>query len=253
MTRHAKLGTYASNLFSPPLWTDDYPAGRKWADELEKLLAFADSQGQIEKYLPRLHTNRNNQRDEALNELRVAFYLHRSGFPITTWEPAGNHGRVGEYTILSPESVYIFTEVKSRGWESELTQAERLAGRTQLPKYIDGDGGAYANWKGVRDCIAAAYDKFTDHEPNLLVIADDFFVSLIHSELQIRIALYINEAAYGEEVGYFTNSQYQNIGGVALFSTNTAGDAVAYDFRVFDNGSALNSTTLPPSLLRLCD
>lgn len=133
-----------------------------------------------------------------------------------------------------------------------MTQAERLAGRTKLPKYIDGDGGAYANWKGVRDCIAAAYEKFTDHEPNLLVIADDFFVSLIHSESQMRIALYMNEAAYGEEVGYFTNSQYQNLGGLALFSTNTGGDAVAYDFRVFDNGSALNSTRLPASLLRLC-
>jgi hypothetical protein len=84
-----------------------------------------------------------------------------------------------------------------------LTQAESLAGRTKLPKYIDSDGGAYANWKGVRDCIAAAYEKFTDHEPNLLVIADDFFVSLIHSELQIRIALYINETVYGGEAGHF--------------------------------------------------
>jgi hypothetical protein len=47
-----------------------------------------------------LHTrleSENTQRDEALDELRVAYLLHHSQFPVVQWEPPGLNGKVGEY------------------------------------------------------------------------------------------------------------------------------------------------------------
>jgi hypothetical protein len=246
-----KLGSIASKLFSPPWWTDYYPSSQAWADELELLLQFADSDRQIGNFLPRLNTPRRNQRDEALNELRIAYFLHGSGFPVVAWEPPGQGGKVGECSIRAPEGSTVFTEVKSPGWESELAQAERLAGRTKLPKYIDGDGGPYANWKGMRDCIRRAYGKFTPNEPNLLVIADDFFVNLTVAQLPIDVALYDSHTGYGGEAGYFTSAAYQNIGGVAVFAATAERASIGYRFQVFENRFASLQAKLPSSLLRL--
>ena len=47
-----KLGPIASRLFSPVPWTDDYPASQEWADELETLLEFCDSHGQLARSFP---------------------------------------------------------------------------------------------------------------------------------------------------------------------------------------------------------
>jgi len=252
---HIGLGPLTSNLLYPFPWKDDYPAWQEWADELERLLSFADSQGQMPAFLPRLKTDRRNQRDEALNELRVAFFLHRNGFPIVVWEPAGLRGKVGEYSVRVPEGITVFTEVKSPGWESELDSAERLAGRTKLPKYIDGDGGAFANWEGIRKCIASSktYPKFSPTQPNLLVIADDFFVSLHDSEWQTQIALYFDRSSYGSETGYFSSSEYANLGGVGVFGAFVEAGKIRVDyrFRVYNNPFALTQTRLPESILAL--
>jgi hypothetical protein len=145
----------------------------------------------------------------------------------------------------------VFTEVKSPGWEGELTQAERLAGRTKLPKYIEGDGGPFANWNGMRDCIRDAYGKFTPNERNLLVIADDFFVNLTVAQLPIDIALCDTHTGYGGEAGYFTSTAYQNVGGVAVFAATVDRASLRYRFQVFENPFALIQTKLPSSLLRL--
>jgi hypothetical protein len=249
------LGPLTSNLLYPFPWKDDYPVWQEWADELERLLSFADSQGQMPAFLPRLKTDRRNQRDEALNELRVAFFLHRNGFPIVAWEPAGLRGKVGEYSVRVPEGITVFTEVKSPGWESGLDPAERLAGRTKLPKYIDGEGGAFANWEGVRKCIASSktYPKFSPTQPNLLVIADDFFVSLHDSEWQTEIALYFDRSSYGSETGYFSSSAYANLGGVGMFGAivEVGKMRVDYRFRVYNNPFTLTQTRLPESILAL--
>jgi hypothetical protein len=247
-----KLGPRASALFSPLPWTDDYPASQEWADELEALLAFSESQGQHNRFLPKLRTPRNKQRDAALSELRVAFFLNHSGFSIAAWDPPGNDGNVGEYSISTPEGSTVFTEVKSRCWESELSQEERLAGRTKLPKYLESDPAAYANWKGVRDCISEAYSKFTPNEPNLLVIADNFFVSLARTApWQINVALFATHGTYGGEVGYFTRATYQNLGAIALFAAEVLDSAVEYGFQVFPNPHALVQTTIPSALASL--
>ncbi|MGB8801409.1 MAG: hypothetical protein WCC97_12030 [Candidatus Acidiferrales bacterium] len=249
-----RFGTLTSTLLFPLPWKDDYPSCQEWADELECLLTFADSQGQRTAFLPRIKTNRANQRDEALNELRVAMPLQSNGFPIVAWSPAGLGAMVGEYLVRAPEPVNVFVEVKSPGWESELSHAERLAGRAQLPKHLDGEGGAFANWDGIRKCIKSSktYAKFSTAQPNLLVIADDFFVSLSDTETQIDIGLYSDRSGYGNETGYFTSPAYRNLGGAAVFGAFVGGKGmVEYKFRVYENRYAASDTKLPKSILAL--
>jgi hypothetical protein len=49
---------------------------------------------------------------------------------------------VGEYLIDTPEGQHVFVEVKSPGWEGELSDEERTAGRAKQPKYQQEEGGA---------------------------------------------------------------------------------------------------------------
>jgi|SRR5208283_1113076 len=113
------LGPVARRLISPDRWTDQYPAWPASAKELDVLLLFADEQGRLAHFIPRLES-RNTQRDEALSELRVAYLLHHNQFPVVRWEPPGLNGKVGEYLIGTPEGQDVFVEVKSPGWEGEL-------------------------------------------------------------------------------------------------------------------------------------
>lgn len=249
-----KFGPLTSKLLVPFPWKDGFPSWQEWADELEHLLSFADAQGRVDDFLPRLRTERHTQRDAALNELRVALFFDRNGFPISVWEPPGLAGKVGEFSIRAPEGCTVFTEVKSRGWESELSDEERRAGRTRLPKYLEGDGGPFANWEKMRECIASekTYPKFAPTQPNLLVIADNFFVNLLHAEQQIEIALYDLRGKYGGEIGYFASSVYNNLGGVAAFLAECGGGAaVEYHIKAYGNPFALGQTKLPHSILSL--
>jgi hypothetical protein len=247
------LGPMASRLLSGQRWTDEYPAWPIYADELERLLAFAGVHGRLTDFVARLD-GRNGQRDDALAEMRVAYFLSRSGFPVVAWEPPGLGKMKGEYTIRSAEDVEMFAELKSPGWESEVGISELLAGRAKQPKYREGDGGGFANWRSVRRCIASpkTYPKFSQTQPNLLIIADDLFVNLHHgTSLGIEVALYAEHDKYGDEIGYFKSAKYQNLGGVAIFAADGNDSGVAYRFRVFGNPFALPATRLPESLLNL--
>ena len=246
------LGPVARRLVSPDRWTDAYPATPEWAKELDVLLRFADAHGRLPNFVPRLE-QRNHNRDEALNELRVAYWLDQNGFPILQWEPPGLNGMVGEYIASSIEGVPVFVELKSPGWEGDLTEAEQRAGRTKQPKFREGDGGAFGNWQPIRRCIASSktYPKFAPTQPNLLVISDDLQVSLSDSPEHVEIALYAEHNGYGE-TGYFTSSRFENIGGLGIFQAVKflGRDGVEYEFKLFDNPFALSSTKLPDSLLR---
>jgi hypothetical protein len=197
--------------------------------------------------------SKNTQRDEALEELRVAYWLHHNGFPIVQWEPPGFNDKVGEYLIGSPEGVEIFVEVKSPGWEGVLSDEKRRAGRTKQPKYINGEGGAFGNWQPVQRCVASenTYPKFAPTQPNLLVIADDLPVNLHDSLDHVEIALYADHARYGE-MGYFTSARFGNIGGLAVFrgASFFSNPGIEYEFTLFENPFALPTTKLPDSLLR---
>lgn len=245
----SRLGPVARSMLTPR-WTDAYPAYPRASAELDTLLSFAVQQGQEKQFVARLQS-KNAQRDEALNELRVGHLLHHHGFPIKQWEPPCPLG-IGEYLVTSPEGQDVFIELKSPGWEGELTEEERKAGRTKLPKYLEGDGGAFGNWEPLRKCIDKWYaHKFSSTQPNLLVVADDLKpLSLVDTPRHVDAALYADHTRYGK-FGYFTSDIYKNLGGVAVFEAVSDGREMEYRFRVFENPFALPATRLPASLLKL--
>lgn len=248
------LGPIARRLICPDRWTDQYPAWPAWAKELDELLLFAEEQGRLADFVPRIE-GRNTQRHAALNELRTAYWFHHNGFPIVQWEPLGLTTRVGEFLVGTAEG-NVFAEVKSPGWESELSDEQLHAGRAKLPKYIEGEGGgAFGNWQAVQRCLASAktYPKFDPKQPNLLIIADNLRVSLHDSLRHVEIALYAEHKGYGE-FGYFTSSRFENLGGVGVFDASSpafsGSDGIHYAFQIFDNPHVLPSAKLPNSILK---
>ncbi len=243
------FGPIARRLICPDRWKDEYPAWPEYAKELDALLAFADERGRVAHFKPRLESKKA-QRDEALDELRVAYWLNHKGFPISQWEPPGLNGKIGEYLIRAKDQTNIFVEVKSPGWEGELSDDERKAGRAQQPKYTGLEGGAVGNWIPVQKCIERAYPKFDPAQPNLLVVADDLHFGLYDCLDHVELALYNTHKGYGM-VGYFTSPAFANLGGVGVFRTIIGDRGVEYQFRAFDNPFALPTARLPGSILKL--
>jgi hypothetical protein len=226
-----------TRLFGACPWK---PTGKRFVEaERACLSAFAESENRINHFVPRLNSQMT-QYHEALNELRVAFFFHRCGFPIIQWEPQGANGKVGEYVIRTPEGIDVFVEVKSPGWEGELGAEERKSGRTKLPKYGgSGGGGATAPYIGhLKGCVSRAYPKFAPTAANLLVVSDDFFIPLGFTEVA-DAALYDKADQSGGEPGIFESRKFENIGGIGIFDIHSEGAV------------ALPRTGLPDSVPRL--
>jgi hypothetical protein len=247
-----RLGPIARKLICPDVWTDGYPGPPAYVEELDVLLKFADEKGCLARFVPTIES-RNKQRDEAINELRLAYLLDSLNFPIVRWDPPGLNGKTGEFTLESPEKIRIFTEIKSPGWESELSSAAVKAGRTKEPKYKGLNGGAVGNWRAVHRCISSpkTYPKFTDNQSNLLIISDDLFLTLFDSLFQVEGALY-GEKRFYEEDGYFRTNRFENIGGLGVFNafSRSPSRGLEYEFIVYKNSCALPTTRLPSSLLK---
>ena len=213
---------------------DEFPSSQLWADEIEKVLNFAKVQGQFKRYLSDL-TASTSQRDSAIAELRVAFFFHRNQFDIVRWKPVGLHPKEGEFLVRGPLKVDTFVEVKSPGWEGQLSGAEHKAGRSKQPKYLNGEVRSIASWERIQFEVDKAYEKFSPDKPNLLVIVDDLFVSLKYGiEIHAKRALY--ERAYGtHEAGCFSSSDYQNLGGVGIFWVENNPKEISYEMKLFLN------------------
>ena len=246
-----RLGPAARKLISPERWTDGYPGPVAYSRELDALLDWASAKGCLWRFQSRLES-KNTQRDEALAELRLAYLLDSVGFPIVGWDPPGANGKKGEYLLATPEKTDVFVELKSPGWESELTPAQRAAGRQHQPKYDGMGGGAVGNFQAVHQCIARpnTYPKFTTTQANLLIIADDLNLSLHDTLFQVEGALYGAKWQYGED-GYFSSNRFENLGGLGVFYAFSAvpSRGIEYQFVIYENPHALPATKLPQSLL----
>ena len=171
-----------------------------------------------------------------------------SRFGIPRWDPPGANGMIGEFLLSRTGVLDAFVEIKSRGWESELTQAQKDAGMAKLLKYDVWKGGAIGNWQAVHACISSpnCYPKFKSTGPNLLIIADDLNVSLHDSLFQVHQALFGEQRFFGEE-GYFNTNRFENIGALGIFNFTSRGEGVEYEFVVVRNPMALPVTQLPLS------
>ena len=147
----------------------------------------------------------------------------------------------------------FFVEIKSPGWESELSDVQIQAGRAQKPKYIGLEGGAIGNWQAVHRCIASSktYPKFRSDQSSLLIMSDDLRVPLHDTLFQVEAALYGEKRFYGEE-GYFTTNRFENIRGLGVFGSfsGVPSRGLEYEFIVFENTHALPATKLPASMLK---
>jgi hypothetical protein len=89
------------------------------------------------------------------------------------WEPPGADRATGEYIVSVSDGRDMFVEVKARGWEQEIVQAEGTRSpRLQQPKYIHAEFRSMAPWMTVREAAKKAYHKMPNMMPTLLVIHD---------------------------------------------------------------------------------
>jgi hypothetical protein len=196
-------------------WDDSYPAWQDYAEECECLLGFLSDSGALDRFRPRL-CSKKQQRDEALNEIRVAYFLQSIGYPVIAWEPEDAPNYNVEYAVSLEASGNAFVEVKSPGWESELTPEERIAGRAKQPKHSRLEGRAAGPVAVIRRTIEKARPKFTGNVTSIVVISDDCFVSLGEWGWgPLQMALLQRSIAYGD--GLFHSSDYASIGAVCLF------------------------------------
>ena len=241
-----RLGPLTSAVLSGARWKnqDQYPASEVYADECEALLEFARARGQFDRYFSDL-TASKRQRNSALAELRVAYHLDQSGFEIVEWKPVGLAPKEGEFLIRGVSGVETFIEVKGPSWQSELSDDEIKAGRTEQDKVLYLEARSVAPWRAIQFAVKKAYEKFAPGVPNLLVIADDLFVSLQYgTEMMASMALY--EKHYQ---GRFTIPDYEKLGGAGIFWMEPSGGRVRYTMKLFLNPYALGAP-LPEDLVK---
>ena len=243
-----KLGPLTQHLARASQWDDIYPASQGWANECERLLAFADAHGQLQRFWPRL-TAKKQQRDEALNEIRVAHFLSGAGYPILGWEVIDAPPSNVEFEIGLGTGSTAFVEVKSPGWEGELGYAERKAGRKKLEKYVGPEARPADPIGVIRRTAEKARPKFSGSRPSLLVIADDCFVNLGEWGWgPLKVALTSKTIGYGD--GLFHQIRFSVLGGVSLFRVSGVNQRdVKYSSLCLANPNALRSATLPGELV----
>jgi len=156
----------------------------------------------------------------------------------------GRDRNKGEYLIQGPSGKNTFVEVKSPGWEGELSDEERKGGRLRQEKYLAFEGRAVAPWKAIQFAVDKAYKKFATDIPNLLIVADDLFLPLRYDT-----AIHAEEALYEtRNNGCFIDARYANLGGVGVFWIENDGRQIWYEIRLFLNPHALRSTMLPDDI-----
>lgn len=233
-----RLGPLTSNLVYNARWfnEDEFPSSQLYADEVEDVLRFALEEKRLERHWRAL-LNSRSQRDSILDELRVALYFLDKGFRITEWEPTGLDKKTGEFLLQTPSGSETFVEVKSPGWEGELSEEEKRGERKQQPKHIHLETRCVAPWKnGIQFAVGKAYEKFLPSKPNLLVIADDLFFELRHgTETHAREALYTLARS-----GCFTDKRFENLGGVGIFWVENNFEKIWYEMEFFINSFAVN-------------
>jgi hypothetical protein len=243
------LGPLTTKLKAEAKWRDQYPAWQVYADECERLLQFLRDQGETQRFWPRLRS-KQQQRDEALNEIRVANHLDSLGYPIVAWEPIDDPAHSVEFSISLGRRDAAFIEVKSPGWEAELTPEERRSGRTQKDKYIGIEARAASPIQVIRQTIQKAQPKFTGKAPSLIFISDDCFVSVGEWGWgPLQMALTQSSLGWGD--GLFRDPLYSNVGGVCLFwiSRVTDQNGIQWGSLCMTNPNAMPTATLPKELV----
>jgi len=217
-----------------------------WKKEISKWLIFIKNKGELKRFIPRLTKMNNSKRDEALAEISSAYLLENElNFVVIGWEvPTKNNKNVD--FVIKEKSNEIFCEVKSPGWEGELSKKEMVGSRKNQPKYKNLEVRWFGHWKNIGYAIKKAYPKFLSNCKNLVIINDDLFVGILDfpTDTAIKIGLFNNSIAYGATKGVFINRDYENIGGVLFININPTSRKKIYKYKFFANPNALKPYNL---------
>ena len=207
-----------------------------WKKEINKWLVFIKNKGELKRFIPRLTKMDNSKRDEALAEISSAYLLENElNFVVTGWEVSTKNNKNVDF-VIKGKSDEIFCEVKSPGWEGELSKKELMGSRKDQQKYKHFEWRSFAHWNNIRYAIKKAYPKFLSNCKNLVIINDDLFVSTLDfpTKTPIGIALYEETGQYNNEKGYFANSDYENVGGILFIDINPT-NSKKYKIKFFAN------------------
>jgi hypothetical protein len=217
-----------------------------WKKEINKWLVFIENKGELKRFIPRLTKMDNSKRDEALTEISSAYLLENElNFVVTGWEVPTKNNKNVDFVIESKVNK-IFCEVKSPGWEGELSKKELMEGRKDQQKYIPSEWRSFGHWKNIRYAIKKAYPKFLSNCKNLMIIQDDLWVNILDfpTDIQIEIALFEDQSVYNNEKGVFTNSDYENVGRVLFININPTSRKKIYKYKFFANPNAFKKYNL---------
>jgi len=205
----------------------DFPPCDEWKGEIEKHLRFVRDKGWLRSIKCQLQS-RNY--DSFLSEIFAAYFIENTlRFEVTGWNPKMKQGRDVEFVINDRACGQIFCEVKSPGWQGQLTKAEIQTGRAKRAKYSKvGEERYVAPYQHIRQTIRKAYAKFAKSKQNLLVVTDNLFQPMPMDKLvtcgpnkmpmNICWALYnTNKELYGG-LGCFKTKDYENLGGILFLN-----------------------------------
>lgn len=199
---------------------DAFPSNNMWREERERQLEFIRSKCQLERFWPRLICEIPERRDETFSEIAVAYYLEiKRGFLISEWEPNGQGNTKGEFSIRV-NGCDVFCEVKSPGWEGELSEEEKAGGRLEEGKWKPGaEARSFCTWEKIRFAVKKCYAKLPTDKPTLLIVVDDLFAPITFvPATQIEIALFDETIGYGGEKGCFADATFENLSGVLFLN-----------------------------------
>ncbi len=253
-----RFGPRTQALFDDAAWPprESNKLEQCFADEYERLLDFAATHGQLDRYTPKLCSSREREHNSAIAELRAAYDLADRGFQFVEFEPVGMNAKRGEFLISVPtQTVDVFVEVKAPDWQAEVTGFGKAKSdpsrfraakeRMREPKYQSG-GGGYLPGVGVEFAIEKAYEKLPSDRPTLVIVpSNSMFESYQHSATIIEHRRLVNLG------GPFDSDQFERVGGVGLFWYERREGAIAYDMEVVINPHATPKNTLPPAAQNL--
>lgn len=227
-------------VFSNSWWSKqrNFPPCDDWKDDIEKHLKFMQYKGWLTSIKPQLQSRNYGS---FLSEIFAAYFVEKDlGFGVTAWNPKTKEGRDVEFHIKDKAGSEIFCEVKSPGWQGQLTKEEIQSGRAKQPKYSTfGESRVTAPYMKIRKTLDKSYKKFIPNKQNLLIITDNLFQPpsfgpQMNPELgrkipwNIYIALYnCHDDVYGGK-GYFRTKNYENLGGILFLNDRYLGKFFAW-------------------------
>lgn len=246
--KEVKLGRLTGSIVAGAHWLnqDEFPAHQQWADDVEAVLGFLESEGKLADFFPRLNRQNAEHRGAALAEARVAYFLRQLGFDIVEWEPTAVHNKPGDLAIrLQGSRITTFVEVKAPTWQGEVTRAlptatpeERatILARVDREKYINAEARVIDPVGVALDVVCRnALPKLADDRPNLIVTADDLYMSPVDNPfLQSRL-----------KTAFESDRTFERVGGVFLLNPESHNGQVLYRCAFAPNRNCLRQCALP--------